>query len=242
MERYDKQVSEKEITKSFGPSGYEEVDGAISALFCQGGSFCSKLKIQSFSPDLPIQGDQQLTSRSGAWTSFFSRGKTTCSNDEIVTGIECSGENCGSVSLQCSPLNSKVYRRSNSSRASEEWASSSSIRTRCNNGSYMVGMQCRGNDCSQIRLECATIEYKNRKDCDDNTTGTTDNDPEPPTDKPTCRDETLNNGSPWLDIDGHSCFEYSKRGWCEKYGSRDAYRNIYTASEACCMCGGGTWN
>jgi len=236
LELYDKQVSDKEITRPFGPYGYEEVNGPIPALFCQGGKNCSKLKLQAFLPDLPIEGDQTVT-KSGAWTSFFSKGKKTCENDEIVTGVECKDKNCGSVRLKCSPLNSKVYKRSNSSKPSTESASSSSIRSRCAKGTYMVGMECKGRYCSEIRLECAKIEYKNRKE--DCTGGLTSPTPAP---TPICKNKTMSNGQPWSDRDHHQCYDYSKLKWCSKYGGINDYRNIYVASEACCECGGGDWN
>eukprot|EP01063_Lacrimia_lanifica_P000233 TRINITY_DN1010_c0_g1_i3.p1 TRINITY_DN1010_c0_g1~~TRINITY_DN1010_c0_g1_i3.p1 ORF type:complete len:841 (+),score=254.58 TRINITY_DN1010_c0_g1_i3:55-2577(+) len=43
----------------------------------------------------------------------------------------------------------------------------------------------------------------------------------------------------WYDRDGsqYTCQYYAEEGLCEEYG--DAYRNTFTAREACCACGGG---
>lgn len=94
----------------------------------------------------------------------------------------------------------------------------------------MVGMECRDINgsgyCSQIRLLCAKIEYKEkRNDCE----------PRKPL-GPRCTDKTLNNGQPWSDIDIKMCYDYSR--WnCSTYG--DGFGKVYTVNEACCECGGG---
>ena len=100
----------------------------------------------------------------------------------------------------------------------------------------MVGMQCRGNNCSEMKLECAKLQYESG--CGFGDTG---KDPTPaPTPAPAaCRNKTLHNGHAWADVDGQKCYDYKKWGWCQKYGNIESYRNIYTASEACCECGGG---
>jgi len=242
LELYDKQVSDIETTSFFGPSGRRDVNGPIAALFCKGGKHCPKLKLQAYTPDLPIgEGDQTVTTNSGwRWTPYLSLGKVTCGNGEIVTGVECKGQNCGSVRLKCSPLNSEVYQRSISSKPSTSWTTNSSTgrRSRCAKGSYMVGMECRGHACSEIRLDCAKIEYKDKKlDCTGGGNGGT---VDPPA--PTCKDKTLSNGQPWSDGDGNDCNRYSKWSWCSKYGNlytNVGYGEVYTANEACCECGGG---
>lgn len=232
-ERYDKQVSRKRISRLFGPSGSEEVDGPIDTLFCKGGKNCSKLKLTSFTPDLPKEGNQDITKNEPGETYYtppFSEGKKTCDDNEIVTGVECEGPGCGSVRLQCSRLNRGLYIRDSSSRPANGWATSGS-KSKCKKGQYMVGMQCRGSNCSEMKLECAKLQYESR--CNDGL-----NEPTPaPT--PTCRNKTLHNGHPWADIDNNKCYDYKKWGWCQKYGSIESYRNIYTANEACCECGGG---
>ena len=100
----------------------------------------------------------------------------------------------------------------------------------------MVGMECKGNYCSEIRLECAKIECRNRReDC----TGRPIPAPGAP---PTCKNKTMINSQPWSDKDHHQCYDYIKMKWCSKYGGINAYRNVYVANEACCECGGGDWN
>ena len=100
----------------------------------------------------------------------------------------------------------------------------------------MVGMECKGNGCSQIRLQCAKIEYKNERlsgpGC-----GLGDSGLESPPPLSTCQDKTIGNGQPWSDADGKRCNDYSMWEWCSNYG--DDFMNIYTANEACCECGGG---
>ena len=236
MELYDKQVSDKESTSFFGSSGLREVNGPIATISCKAGTDCSKLKLQSYSPDLPWIEDDQTVARSGngRWKPPLSSGKRTCNKNEIVTGVRCKGKNCGSVSLKCSPLNSKLYQRDGFSKPSNKWTSSSNRKTTCGKGSYMVGMECRGNGCSRFRLQCAKIEYKNRKSTDCNG-GSPYNEPETPK---TCKDRIMSNGQPWSDIDGKKCYDYSSwDSWCSDHG--DGFRKVYTANEACCECGGG---
>ena len=235
MEPYNKQVSDKESTSFFGTPGFREVNGPIAALFCKAGKDCPKLKLQSFSPNLPwIEDDQTVAnSGNGRWKKSFNFGLSTCNRNEIVTGVKCQGQNCASVRLKCSPLNSKLYQRDSFSKPASEWTSQFKRRTRCGKNSYMVGMECKGrNGCSQIRLYCSKIEYKDKKlvggGC-----GNVDLTPPPIT----CKDKTLNNGLPWSDSDGKRCYDYSTWDWCSTYG--DDYRNTYTANEACCECDGG---
>jgi len=233
LQLYDKQVSKKETSSFFGRSGKREVNGPIAAIFCDSGQYCPKLKLQAYSPNLPwVEGDQSVAESDNWWWKEkpLSLGMSICRTNEIVTGVRCLGQNCGSVKLRCSPLNSRLYQRDSSSRASSSWASSSNKRTRCAKGSYMVGMECKGNGCSQIRLQCAKIQYKSKRLSGSGC-------PRGVPDSRTCQDKTIDNGQPWSDVDGADCNDYSERNWCSKYG--DKFMNIYTANQACCECGGG---
>ena len=226
-----------ETSRVFGSPLQEEVNGPIATLFCKGGSNCPKIKLQSFVPDLPwVEGDQRISTSNGRWLSPISTGSRTCNADEIVTGVQCKGQNCSRIQIKCSPLNSKLYERDFSTTFSNESTSNFSKRSRCGKNSFMVGLECSGYGCSDIRLVCAGIDFKHKKTnehCDD---GEPINDYEPPT-TTTCKDKTLGNGEPWYDSSGYGCFYYKRWNQCAAYGHM--YENVYTANQACCACGGG---
>eukprot|EP01061_Rhynchopus_euleeides_P003156 TRINITY_DN12424_c0_g1_i4.p1 TRINITY_DN12424_c0_g1~~TRINITY_DN12424_c0_g1_i4.p1 ORF type:complete len:434 (+),score=60.97 TRINITY_DN12424_c0_g1_i4:84-1385(+) len=54
-----------------------------------------------------------------------------------------------------------------------------------------------------------------------------------------CQDLTLPSGSAWYDVDGprYNCGWYAEGPRCSAYGYD--FRNVYTANESCCVCGGG---
>lgn len=239
IEKYDKQVSDLETSRVFTSPLAEEVNGPIPALFCKGGRDCPKIKLQSFVPNLPgVEDDQRITTSNGSWLSPISYGSVACNTDEIVTGVECKGQNCRQIRIKCSPLNSKLYRRDFSTSLSDESTSSFNKRTRCGKNKYMVGMECTGKGCSEIRLVCAAIEVK-LKVSGPNCEEEKEIGPPTPTDEPptTCTDKTMSDGQPWFDASNYGCFYYSRYNQCGSYG--DSYRNMYTANEACCACGGG---
>ena len=228
---YNKQVSDWETSRVFGSPLSEEVNGPIAALFCKGGRDCPKIMLQSFAPDLPgVAADQRITTSNGRWLPGLSYGSKACNADEIVTGLQCKGSNCSRIQMKCSPLNSKLYQRSFGTTLSRESTSGFKRRTRCGKNKYMVGMECSGYGCSEIQLVCAAVEVKFPK-----SGPSCEGIPEPPT---TCTDKRMDDGFPWSDSSDYDCNYYSQyQNQCASYGHM--YRNVYTANEACCACGGG---
>ena len=242
IEPYNKQVSDKEISRVFGSPLQEEVNGPIGILSCKGGRNCPKIQLVSFVPDLPWVGgaDQRISKGGGRWLLPVTNGSRTCNADEIVTGVQCKGQNCASIQIKCSPLNSNLYQRSFSTTFSNGSASSFNKSTKCGKNRFMVGVECSGFDCSQIRLVCAGIEFKHKKTNEkcENGQPLEGNGPAPITPTPTaCQDRTLADGQPWRDAHFYPCVYYKRWNQCDAYGNM--YRNIFTANEACCACGGG---
>lgn len=241
IEPYNKQVSDKEISRVFGSPLQEEVNGPIGMLNCRGGRQCPKIELVSFVPDLPWVGggvDQRISKGNGRWLLPVTNGSRTCNPDEIVTGVQCKGQDCSRIQIKCSPLNSDLYQRDFSTTFSNGSTSTSfNKNTKCGKNRFMVGVECSGYGCSEIRLVCAGIEFKHKKTNEKCESGVPRNDVPAPTPTSTCQDKTFNDGQPWHDNSNYDCFYYKRWDQCDSYG--DMYRNIYTANEACCACGGG---
>ena len=150
-----------------------------------------------------------------------------------MTSVQCKRRDCGTLRLRCESVNTELYKLDKD----DTLVTSTTSRTaKCPKSYYMVGMKCESNfggSCSSFRLECTKILFRTIAKCG----GLTGDGPTPaPTSSRLCRDLTLRSG-PWQDVDRNDCNDYATRGWCQKYGG--GYRNVYTANEACCACGGG---
>lgn len=233
IQNYDREVSLRESTDFFGQGEGRIVDGPISSIARN--SRGSKISLQSNPPDLPAKlvgnKDQTVAIGGRVFLPNLTDGSRTCPSDRIVTEVQCKRRDCGSLRLKCEALNTELYKMDD--RIVETSFTSSNIKiAKCPKSYYMVGMECDaggGNSCNSFRLRCAKINFKIERDC-----GIGDDVPPPPQ----CTDLTIS-GQSWKDRDNQGCINYTNNsGWCRKYGA--GYRNVYTANEACCSCGGGS--
>lgn len=242
LKQYDREVSYSEKTIFFGEANTLFVNGPIAAIFCKKRNrspYCSRISLQSYTPNIPdaAKPDQRFTIGGGQWLPPLYSGSRSCARNKIVTAVECRGRDCAAISLQCSSLNSDMYAMGRTGVNAERRTTAYSRKTKCPTGTYMVGLDCEGDDgqCSHIQLKCAEVKYKSKDPtCSDNGGGNPGNPGN------NCTDWMLPSGLPWKDTSSLNCDHYERWGQCSRYGNR--FRNYYTANEACCACGGGSRN
>lgn len=99
------------------------------------------------------------------WTGWTSEEypPLTCNTGNVARGVDCSGQYCDWVSLDCvSPGSATFTTQSWTSYFSEEGTNY----RYCPSQSWLTGIACKGSYCDDISLKCTRITNRTPTNCD----------------------------------------------------------------------------
>jgi hypothetical protein len=141
------------ISEEFGPA--ECPDGmAVIAAECSG-SYCDQIRLRCDTLADPI-GEAHWTYWVEAGGDFFGNGNksdATCEPNEWMTGIDCNGDFCDNVRIECSPTN----RTEANCDWTDDWYSEEQGVYSAPPDFYLRGVRCQGAHCDNKQyLICQT--------------------------------------------------------------------------------------
>jgi len=129
--------------------GYSDFFGqAFNGMACNGGR-CDNKKLHYCSERL-LEGSYTIS----GWFSDEG-GPYTCPSGHVLSGIRCDLGNCDNMKYYCQKSRNFELTGSNSWT---DWFSEEQGDKFCpNQNDVVIGIQCTGKDCDNLRLNCATI-------------------------------------------------------------------------------------
>merc|ERR1712038_185032 len=103
------------------------------------------------------------------WTSEFSNegnGFGTCASNHpgygnlyLVSRMQCLRDRCDRLKLQCTKIDTSLYRITPSVHETPYFSNEQNYRTDCPAGYFVRGIHCRGYLCDSLSLTCVKVEY-----------------------------------------------------------------------------------
>lgn len=126
----------------------------IAGIMCSS-HFCDLRQLVTVHEDstLPVMDSKYWSS----WFSDETLGFVNCPSDMVVNGIQCRGHYCDDTRIQCGRVG-LGYRIVSSDRKEVTWFSEEDVIGLCPNGYYVSGLQCGGDYCDFLKLNCVRVD------------------------------------------------------------------------------------
>merc|ERR1719223_852729 len=122
----------------------QRMNGPIRLIRCKDGK-CDKKQLEGTNMD-------SWNLQSSSWTHWFSDdpggNSAICPSNKFVTRMQCRGDNCDEMRLECTKFASNSNYELYSSTKMTNWFSDEGAAVgQCGNDYALIGVYCRGGDC-----------------------------------------------------------------------------------------------